>query len=194
MILWCLFFWTLNAMHVYVFQCHACTAMDKRGANAVQAHAAGTAMGVGTAIVECWEREGRKDHILYQKNPTKSTELCTTDVKFLVKSLWVRLNTLTLYVKWTYSFRKPEKIPGQLEASFLIFLTLWSITQTHTILTVDADSPIENTVDNDNQCQYLTGEYGWFWLSIWSIVKKTGWYWLTQKKSVDGWYRQAKWT
>ena len=34
--------------------------------------------------------EGWKDHILYQKTPTKPTEFCTTDVQFLVKSLWVR--------------------------------------------------------------------------------------------------------
>ena len=54
----------------------------------------------------CWRKKGGRI-IFSPKDPTKSTELCTTDVQFLVKSLWVRLNILTLYVKCTDSFGQP---------------------------------------------------------------------------------------
>jgi len=53
------------------------------------------------------EERGAEGSYFVPKDPTKSTELCTMDVQFLVKSLWVWLNTLTVYVKWTYSFRQP---------------------------------------------------------------------------------------
>jgi len=40
-------------------------------------------------VVIAGER-GAEGSYFVPKNPTKSTELCSTDVQFLVKSLWVR--------------------------------------------------------------------------------------------------------
>jgi len=58
-------------------------------------------------VVTAGER-GAEGSYFVPKALNKSTELCITDVQFRVKSLWVWLNTLTLYVKWTYSFRQPH--------------------------------------------------------------------------------------
>jgi len=52
-----------------------------------------------------WRKRGGRI-IFCTKRPK---ELCTTDVQSLAKLLWVQLNTLTLYVKWTYSFQQPYR-------------------------------------------------------------------------------------
>jgi len=49
------FFWTWNAMRIYVLYCHARTAMAKEGEHAAQAHAAGYSN--GGRYCHCWALE-----------------------------------------------------------------------------------------------------------------------------------------